>query len=680
MPGEGQSIQVKAVEGDEEGSFKTIYPSNNSLPSSGNPQSLTQPLLVEVFGNVLGAPGNDCFVSVDFGGWYVNVLGPATPPPPPGLPTGDAVFQVSNINVSNLNPAISESVEITAQITNVGAGEGQQDIVLKINGGAVGNGVPLSLQPNRFEGVVFRGGFDEPGEYTLEVCSDDECASIMIDVEDCNCEACAIPNSIRSTSPQFEGQKAQSTTQTSNIISRPMAGEECDPVIVGINFPSVIALRTETNWTLDYFLPVLSSNISVVIKDVDTNESNRVLFDTGDERRGTISFIETCERQGIVELEISLATVVGISAPATVRYTCGVIGVSNPPEPKKPFLTGNRIVAGMNVAAGSLAAIAGKLAVTPSAGQTQVLAGNIAIASGVLWAGSSIIAFIIDDPPDSNFRAIALPPSLNIARVQSAGVITLELANALNALIDHHDKMLGLSLALLHSIERAQGAAAANDDEWQSKQMNAAANYATQWSQLLRNQRNVSLAFERALNNASVIETDVSPSDFLTFQNQVNQQGLPTEILSLFSQFDMGQEITLKIGEFISDQAPGEVSGDIFDHLLGESYMNSADAVADALDDFSDEVGTESGSPSPAPRSSIEAAVDANGNGVIDDLEIRTAIQWWILGQTVPGTNETISDTKIRELIQIWILGETVGTSVRNSSFPKHVSRKAFAI
>ena len=52
--------------------------------------------------------------------------------------------------------------------------------------------------------------------------------------------------------------------------------------------------------------------------------------------------------------------------------------------------------------------------------------------------------------------------------------------------------------------------------------------------------------------------------------------------------------------------------------------------------------------------------LDTNGNRVLDDAEIRDAIQLWILGQTVPGSSQTIDDVQIRELIQIWILGETL--------------------
>lgn len=60
--------------------------------------------------------------------------------------------------------------------------------------------------------------------------------------------------------------------------------------------------------------------------------------------------------------------------------------------------------------------------------------------------------------------------------------------------------------------------------------------------------------------------------------------------------------------------------------------------------------------PLPSP-SSIEKALDLNGNGLLDDQEILSAIALWIAGQEVPGTGQTISDAKIKELIQMWIGG-----------------------
>lgn len=52
---------------------------------------------------------------------------------------------------------------------------------------------------------------------------------------------------------------------------------------------------------------------------------------------------------------------------------------------------------------------------------------------------------------------------------------------------------------------------------------------------------------------------------------------------------------------------------------------------------------------------SIEQALDANNNKIIDDLEMLQALQYWIKQQVVPGTNKTIDDLTMLALLGKWI-------------------------
>ena len=66
------------------------------------------------------------------------------------------------------------------------------------------------------------------------------------------------------------------------------------------------------------------------------------------------------------------------------------------------------------------------------------------------------------------------------------------------------------------------------------------------------------------------------------------------------------------------------------------------------------------GSNRPPGDLTLAQALDLNTNDLLDDGEIRKAIQYWILGETVPGTSQTIDDPTIRNLIKMWIQGEPV--------------------
>lgn len=76
--------------------------------------------------------------------------------------------------------------------------------------------------------------------------------------------------------------------------------------------------------------------------------------------------------------------------------------------------------------------------------------------------------------------------------------------------------------------------------------------------------------------------------------------------------------------------------------------------------------------PGPDPGSkSIEQALDTNNNGILDDDEIKKAIQYWILGEVVAGTNNlTINDNKILELLRIWILSTPIPQAIEIAAKP----------
>lgn len=58
------------------------------------------------------------------------------------------------------------------------------------------------------------------------------------------------------------------------------------------------------------------------------------------------------------------------------------------------------------------------------------------------------------------------------------------------------------------------------------------------------------------------------------------------------------------------------------------------------------------------PATTVEQALDLNGNKIIDDDEVTNAISFWVLGSPLEGTDGlVIDDDKILGVIQLWILG-----------------------
>ncbi|HEY5595653.1 MAG TPA: hypothetical protein VIL47_00080, partial [Candidatus Bipolaricaulota bacterium] len=57
----------------------------------------------------------------------------------------------------------------------------------------------------------------------------------------------------------------------------------------------------------------------------------------------------------------------------------------------------------------------------------------------------------------------------------------------------------------------------------------------------------------------------------------------------------------------------------------------------------------------------VIAVLDADADLLLDDDEIRTAIDYWVTGKPVPNTGgKLIDDKMIKVLINLWIKGEPI--------------------
>lgn len=66
-------------------------------------------------------------------------------------------------------------------------------------------------------------------------------------------------------------------------------------------------------------------------------------------------------------------------------------------------------------------------------------------------------------------------------------------------------------------------------------------------------------------------------------------------------------------------------------------------------------------SPIDLAASTVEQAVDRNGNCIIEDSEITRAVEYWITGSPLPGTSGlTVGDAEILELVRLWITSECI--------------------
>ena len=113
----------------------------------------------------------------------------------------------------------------------------------------------------------------------------------------------------------------------------------------------------------------------------------------------------------------------------------------------------------------------------------EIAAGSIGGVSGLVAIASGAAA---SDPPDPNFKVIALPILVPAPQVTTAQGFTENEANAIDALDNNLMRESALENALSTSINRAQGAQLAEDKVWEDRQLAAAQQYAGQAAQLLK--------------------------------------------------------------------------------------------------------------------------------------------------------------------------------------------------
>jgi hypothetical protein len=111
------------------------------------------------------------------------------------------------------------------------------------------------------------------------------------------------------------------------------------------------------------------------------------------------------------------------------------------------------------------------------------------------------------DPPDPNFRVLAQPSVPPVQPVAPGPGVSPLAAEAWTAKAINDVQVLGVARALLQSVERAQGAAAAGDARWLQQQQQAAGRFAAQLAALLDHE----IVVRVRLRDALVLDGGVAP-------------------------------------------------------------------------------------------------------------------------------------------------------------------------
>jgi hypothetical protein len=201
----------------------------------------------------------------------------------------------------------------------------------------------------------------------------------------------------------------------------------------------------------------------------------------------------------------------------------------------------------------------------------NVLETRQALAAGVLSLATAWLSYqAAMDPPDASFREIAGVQALSVPELEGtpAGVLK-----------DFAQTMLqveALKLAEVTSLNRARGAADAGDTLWQSRQLLAAADFASRQAALLNGLLGQQMALEATL--AAVPPFDPAAA------TRLREQGLPPLAVRLLEERGWAAEAVQHLAQNLADldpavvNTPGLVSG-----TLRLQYLASAAAAFESL-------------------------------------------------------------------------------------------------
>lgn len=179
--------------------------------------------------------------------------------------------------------------------------------------------------------------------------------------------------------------------------------------------------------------------------------------------------------------------------------------------------------------------------------------------AGVVGLGNIGFDICADDPPDPDYQAL-FTPTLPRVHVRSGKDLTRSAARALNRMIANSTRAGAYTIAWVRSLEKAQGAAQAGDDEWVTRHRAAAADYARTAAAALERDLPRRKAARQALAHAGFDHFKITAGQVRRWQRQVRQGGLPTEMTRVLRQAKVDDQAIKILGRELTAVDPVAVA------------------------------------------------------------------------------------------------------------------------
>jgi len=183
------------------------------------------------------------------------------------------------------------------------------------------------------------------------------------------------------------------------------------------------------------------------------------------------------------------------------------------------------------------------------------------------------------DPADHNYKVIASPVYPKPLTFTAKQGFTVSEITAATALFSNLSKQLGLANAMITSINRAQGAAAAGNMTWEATQLNFARSYAMQLSTFVSNQSTLTSTFVTALQAGGFPSSQVTASNLSSFQGTLRSSGMPPQLPKPLSQ-ELNQAgvdaVSIDLAAWMMAELPVESGAGTYPSNLASTNLSSS--------------------------------------------------------------------------------------------------------
>ncbi len=236
----------------------------------------------------------------------------------------------------------------------------------------------------------------------------------------------------------------------------------------------------------------------------------------------------------------------------------------------------------------SLASVLGFFA-GPEVGKiTSVVGGVLSADSYTKGQQADQLSALAADPPDPNFRAIVSP--VLAKRIAVARAVPAKLRRLLQAWLDNGRQETALFKALLVSLERAQGAAAAGDGEWTLRQQTAAAGFASSAATALRDEATLLSRLRTALAHTPRWNPVLSARQARRAQRLVKRQGFPLALKRVLRADGATTADLASLRAVVIATPAQRLAGRAFSQLTNPSRLAKLVNLANELGDYAAQI------------------------------------------------------------------------------------------